>query len=99
MTSDVLLGKTLPPLPRPRKIGPEEAFEQELYDEEQDEMDIEAMELAMKEGVKAAEETAHRIEQLQITEDVQSGETKAGEMEGDEMEVEGAPLSPAASEK
>ena len=59
------------------------------HEEEQDEEEIEAMDLAMKEGVKAAEEVAQDLRQMEISEG----------MDVDDGAVEGAPLSPATSEK
>lgn len=60
------------------------------YMEERDHDEIEAMDLGMKEGMQGAEEVAQELRQLEIAEgmDVDDG-----------PQVEGAPLSPATSEK
>jgi hypothetical protein len=89
--SSVLVGKTLPPPSRPRKTGPKDVAQEQQYDEEEDEHVIEAMELAMKEGAEGSKEVALKFRQLEIS----KGITKDDEME---MDVEGAPLSPADSE-
>jgi hypothetical protein len=90
VNSSMLAGKTMPPPPRKRKVDASETILQEEHDAEQEEQEIEAMDLAMKEGMEAAAETAEKLRQLDIAEGI------AGE---DKMDVEGAPPSPAGSDK
>jgi len=59
------------------------------YEEEQTEQDQETMDIGMKEVHPGAEEVAQGIRQLEISEG----------MDVDDGPQEGAPLSPAASEK
>jgi hypothetical protein len=67
----------------------EKAEQQERqYNEEQDEQDIEAMDIAVKEGLQAAEEKAQELRQAEISEGMDV-----------DMEAPGAPASPAGSEK
>lgn len=64
--------------------------QEDQYDEEQEEQDIEAMDLAIKEGMQAAEEKAQELRQAEISEG----------MDVDiDVEAPGAPPSPAGSEK
>ena len=83
----MLAGKTLPPLPRKqkRRVDAMESILQEEYDADQEEQDVEAMDLGMKEGLKAA---AEKFEELQIAEG--KGE--------DKMEIGGGLPSPAGSD-
>jgi hypothetical protein len=90
--SSLLVSKTLPPLPRTRKVdAATESMLQEEHDAEQEEQEIEAMDLAGKEGLKAAAETAEKFRQLEITEGIVG--------EGDKMDVEGAPPSPVSDKQ
>jgi hypothetical protein len=76
------LGKTLPPQPKGLTA-------QELQKhEEQDSQEIEEMEIAKKEGMRAAEEVAQGLRQLDISKGVNV----------DDGAPSGAPLSPADSD-
>jgi hypothetical protein len=84
------LGKTLPPQPKGLTAQELQKHEEQVrqYEEEQDSQEIEEMEIAKKEGRRAAEEVAQGLRQLDISKGVNV----------DDGAPSGAPLSPADSD-